>query len=111
MNLRAVGWLLGCVLLLLAGFLVVESLDGDRNPVAARLSVLDQEGREVNGLSSEELFVEELFGGFSHSVQRIGPLPPGRYKVTGVAPNGSEKSRSVDLDAGAERKLKLRFRD
>ena len=51
------------------------------------------------------------FAGFGLSnAQRIGPLPPGEYKVTATADDGRSYTKPVTLRAGAERKLKIRLK-
>ncbi len=74
----------------------------------ASFSVRDEHGHEVGELFGMES-MESLFSeGISSTEQRIGPLPPGEYKVTATAFDGRSASKPVKVRGQEERALKLR---
>jgi len=84
-------------------------VDGEWDPLAADLQVLDEAGRDIAqqfGISDLQSMMTE---GFSVTVRRFGPLPPGRYTVVGRA-NGLEESKPVTVNGQAVRRLKLRIK-
>ncbi len=89
--------------------LLVEILGDSDEPLRAQLSVVDPQGREMNGMIGWGEITASFTEGFSYDVQRIGPLPPGTYQVSAVLPDGRKVARPVVLDGQPERKLKLRF--
>lgn len=92
--------------------LVVQLTDRDGTPLRAAVSVLDEAGRQVNGLlSMTELMEAFREGRLLSNEQRVGPLPPGHYVVTAVAEDGRDATKPVNLDGQEERKLTLRLRD
>lgn len=95
----------------LGTILVVSSVDGEKEPLPSRVSVTDEAGREMGGLVSLEALMGDFLTSFSLSEHRIGPLPPGTYRVTTVAEDGRSKTRKVSLDGQGERQLKERFRE
>ncbi len=88
---------------------VVEDAEGSQ--LRARVSVRDAEGREHAGMLTEALLRGLFLEGFSSTEQRVGPLPPGKYRVTVTAEDGRSKERNVRLTGRAERKLRLRLDD
>jgi hypothetical protein len=50
-----------------------------------------------------------LTEGLSSTQSRIGPLPPGEYKVTATAFDGRSASKPVHLRGQDERGIKLRI--
>lgn len=89
--------------------LEVSVVDGEWDPLAADLQVLDEAGRDIAqqfGISDLQSMMTE---GFSVTVRRFGPLPPGRYTVVGRA-NGLEESKPVTVNGQAVRRLKLRIK-
>jgi hypothetical protein len=77
----------------------------------ASVWVRDSEDRELTGMfSMEDLQNLYMKGGFSPTEHRIGPLPPGRYRVEATTEDGLADTKPVTLRAGdGERKLKLRL--
>ncbi len=91
------------------GTLVVSLLDGDE-PVRGSLLVLDDDGRRVSGVVSQDAF-EALFSeGIQSKELRIGPLPPGTFTVIGTGPDGKEARKTVTLREPGERVVKLRLK-
>ena len=88
---------------------VVEDAEGSQ--LRARVSVRDAKGREHAGMLTEALLRGLFLEGFSSTEQRVGPLPPGKYRVTVTAEDGRSKERNVRLTGRAERKLRLRLDD
>ena len=89
--------------------LEVSVVDGEWEPLAADLQVIDENGRDVAqqfGISDLQAMMSE---GFSVTVRRFGPLPPGRYTVIGRAA-GLEKSKPVTVSGQTVRRLKLRIK-
>src|SRR5688572_22793797 len=66
------------------GTLLILSVSGETGDlVEASISVVDDMGRQVNGLASISEIMEAFSQGtLSTKEQRVGPLPAGRYKVT-----------------------------
>ena len=78
----------------------------------ASFSVVDENGRQVNGLySMGDLMRMFSGGGFDSKQQRVGPLAPGKYKVTAFGPDGSKTTKPVILNGQPERKLTLKLDD
>ena len=87
--------------------LVVNLVDRSGADVPARVSVLDSEGREMNGMLSLAEIMARYNGGAGSSVQRVGPLPPGTYEVRAFAEDGRDAKRKLTLEGRPERKAKL----
>jgi len=96
-----------------AGTILLVSVSGkDGAAIEASFSVVDEHGRQVNGMYSMGDLMRLLTqGGFDAKQQRVGPLPPGKYKVTAIAPDGSKTTKPVTLSGQAERKVKLELED
>ena len=92
-----------------AGWLVVRTRDGAGDPVGSALSVTDSEGREHANLLGE-IEIDTYVYAAATGEYRVGPLPPDRYRVTALAPDGSIETKRVSVKADAERKVTLRFR-
>ncbi len=91
--------------------LVLEVVDDEGAPLKARVSVVDERGRELQGmLGWAEMMSSFGEGGFDGSKQTVGPLSPGAYTVTALAADGRKASKPVTLDGQPERRLKLRLR-
>jgi len=90
--------------------LVVNLVDKSGADVPARVSVLDSEGREMNGMLGLAEIMARYSDGAGSSVQRVGPLPPGSYKVLAFAEDGRTASRRIKLTGKPERKAKLWLR-
>ncbi|MFT7678263.1 MAG: hypothetical protein ACI8QC_002249, partial [Planctomycetota bacterium] len=85
-------------------------MDGSGDPIAASISVRDEEGREVTGLvGMADLQALYMDGAFSMSEHRLGPLPPGKYRVRAEA-DGVVAEKPVRLRGGEEKRLTLRLR-
>ncbi len=92
-----------------AGWLVVRTRDGAGNPVGSALSITDSEGREHANLLGE-IEIDTYVYSAATGEYRVGPLPPDRYRVTALTPDGSSETKRVSVKADAERKVTLRFR-
>ena len=90
--------------------LVVEVVDDEGTPLAARVSVVDSAGREMQGLFAWSELASGFEGGFDSKQSTIGPLPPGSYTVSATTEGGGKASKPVTLDGPPERRLKLRVR-
>jgi hypothetical protein len=89
--------------------LVVGAEDKDGQTLHANFSVRDEHGHDVTEMydmgNIEGIFAE----GLSSTQGRIGPLPPGEYRVTATAFDGRSASKSVHLRGQDERGVKLRI--
>lgn len=90
--------------------LIVTVTDKSGAEIRARISVVDGDGNEMSGLYSLTEIMSQFGRGFSAKEQRVGPLPPGRYRVTATLDDGRETHKNLTLSGRDERKLKLRFR-
>jgi hypothetical protein len=100
----------GSVRLTLAAgtFLFVTTVDADNAPLRAQVSVTDEAGRDVAGLLSyQELGERFNRGGMGGNEQKIGALPPGKYRVRAVTSDGRAAEKSVTLSGQAESRLTL----
>lgn len=77
--------------------LLVSLEDSSGADIPARVSVLDDEGRERNGMLGLAELVECYSGGLGEAVQRVGPLPAGTYQVRASAEDGRSAHREVSL--------------
>ncbi|MCA8979293.1 MAG: carboxypeptidase regulatory-like domain-containing protein [Planctomycetes bacterium] len=93
----------GCVVL-------VKVEDSSGVEVRARISIVDEDGREHTGAMSMSEIMEQFGKGFSSKEQRVGPVPLGRYQVRAVAEDGREVSRPVSFLRPGERSVRLRFK-
>lgn len=99
-------------LVVLAGSkLVVEVVDGEGNAVQAFVTVLDAQGREVQGMLGLSELSSAFTDGFDSTKQNIGPVPPGSYTVIAVGLDGARAQKPVNLDGQAERRMKLRLKE
>jgi hypothetical protein len=90
--------------------LVVEAFDSDSKAVKASISVQDEDGREVGGmLALSEIMKLFNEGGFSSTQQRVGPLPPGKYRVRATLADGKSQMKPVTLNGQPERSLAIHF--
>jgi protocatechuate 3,4-dioxygenase beta subunit len=91
-------------------FVIVSLLEGDE-PVRARLRVLDQDGRRVDDLFTLADLQRLLSEGFSTRERRVGPIPPGKYTLVAVTPDGKEARKSVTIEPGQEeRHVRLKLK-
>ncbi len=93
------------------GTLLVLTITGaGGEAVEASCTVEDEKGRQVNNLISlAELMDAMGEGGFDSKLQRVGPLAPGKYKVTVTDADGKETTKSVTLLGQTERKLTIKL--
>ena len=86
----------------------IKNADGD--DAAASIRVVNDEGREMQGMFGmpdfQALYLE---GAFSPTEHRLGPLPPGKYKVHAES-GGVSASKSVRLRGEAEKMVTVRLR-
>ena len=84
---------------------------GDAPIPAGSIQVLDSAGRDVTrriGLTDMQSLYSEA--AFSTTERRIGPVPPGRYKVLASTADGRSAKRYVTIDEGGERRVSLVLR-
>ena len=93
------------------GTILLVSLSGeDGEPLDCTVSVLDEAGRQVNGtLALSEIMAAFSDGTLNSKEQRVGPLSPGKYRVTVVSDDGRKTTKPVTLSGQAERKLNIRL--
>ncbi|MEO0653219.1 MAG: carboxypeptidase-like regulatory domain-containing protein, partial [Planctomycetota bacterium] len=75
----------------------------------ARIRVWDRLDHEVSGLVGQADLQREIARGFRAGEHRVGPLPPGTYRVVARAGDGREQDRRVELRGQAERRLRIRI--
>ncbi len=90
--------------------LLVSLTDKTGADIRSRVSVLDEQGNEVNGMLSLQELMGRISSGFDGKEQRVGPLPPGLYQVRAFAEDGRSATRRARLTGKAEKKLKLRLK-
>ena len=90
--------------------LIVTLTDKTGADIPSRVSVVDAQGREMNGMLGLAEIMERYSGGIGSTEQRVGPLPPGKYRVQAVAEDGRSTERPVTLSGQDERKVRLRLR-
>ncbi len=91
--------------------LLVAVEDEQGKALRAQLRVYDENEREVSGLGSMQDVERAMTEGFSTREQKIGPLPPGRYRVEGTAQDGARAAKPVTLNGQPERRLRLRLKE
>ena len=91
-------------------YLLVTVIDRSDKEVGARVSVTDDQGNEVTGMFAMTELMDLFQRGFANKQQRVGPLPPGSYKVRAVLDDGRSATKSVTLSGQPERSLKIRVR-
>jgi protocatechuate 3,4-dioxygenase beta subunit len=97
-------------LLLETGTMLKVSVeDKEGKTVRASVSVVDSAGREYANLMSTEAFGQMFADGFSSTERRIGPLPPGKYRVTATDDQGKSESKPLNLSGQAERDLRIKL--
>ena len=90
--------------------LLVSLSDKSGALVRSRVSVLDENGHEVNGMLSLNELMARISGGVDGKEQRVGPLPPGRYEVSTKTEDGRSASRRVRVTGKPEKKVRLRLK-
>ena len=100
------------VLLMEQGTLLIVRVERDGEfDFNTRVKVTDEAGRDQTAMLSLESITHLLSNGYQSGETRVGPVPPGRYKVVATAPDGRTASKSVQLSGKPERRLRLRLRD
>jgi hypothetical protein len=89
--------------------LKVSVEDSQGNSVRASIRVVDDAGREYGNMMSAESFRTMFTEGFSSTEQRLGPLPPGKYRVTATDDAGKSESKPLSLSGQAERNLRIKL--
>lgn len=87
--------------------LLVKLKSREGEDLRANVRVEDANGREVGQMISLQDIMQ---GGFSYTEKRVGPLPPGKYKVFATDSDGRKASKPVTLRGELERVLKLRLK-
>ena len=85
--------------------------DAEGNALRATVSVQDENGREQSSLKTRDQWMQVFTGGGEQRESTVGPLPPGKYKVTFTTDDGQTADRTVRLTGRAERKVRVRIRD
>ena len=89
----------------------VVPLDAGGRALRAAVQVYDAAGRSLGGLLTEEELVERFGGGGGGGREhRLGPLPPGSYRIEAVAADGRRGELAVELAGEAERVVSLTLR-
>lgn len=89
--------------------LIVTLADKSGEDIRCRVSVTDEDGREMNGMLGLSELMERATRGIVGTEQRIGPLPRGRYEVRAFAEDGRTASRAVRLFGRETKKFRLRL--
>ena len=80
--------------------MAAEFMDPTGSDVLSRISVIDAEGREMNGMLGLTELLERYTGGLGSSVQRVGPCPRASTKSTPTPRTGSTRvARSPCVDS------------
>ena len=75
-----------------------------------KVSVTDWQGREMTGLfGMQDMQALLMEGAFSPTQMRLGPLPPGKYRVTATV-DGRSMAKPVRLRGEPAKSLTLRVR-
>jgi protocatechuate 3,4-dioxygenase beta subunit len=91
--------------------LLIALQDREGNSVDASISVIDSEGHDVNGMMGLSQMMEIYGeGGMGFSSHRVGPLPPGSYRVLAEDDQGRHANKPVRLSGQKERKITLRLK-
>ena len=89
--------------------LVVSAEDKDGTTLHATFSVRDEHGHDLTEMYDMGSIENLLTEGLSSTQTRIGPVPPGEYRVSATAFDGRSASKSVHLRGQDERGVKLRI--
>ncbi len=75
--------------------------------VRGSVQVFDEGGRDLTGISSViEMQSGMLSGGYTRGETKLGPVPPGRYRVV-ITRDGETEERRVTLRGEPERVITL----
>lgn len=94
--------------------LIVTIVDQDGEPLQVDLVVRDEDDHQVNGQLSIADLTEAFQGGegFSLTDERVGPLPPGRYRIEATAMDGRTARKLVRVRAGeGEQRVTVKVRE
>ncbi|MEE8467437.1 MAG: carboxypeptidase regulatory-like domain-containing protein, partial [Planctomycetota bacterium] len=90
--------------------LTVKLKDAAGDPAVGQVSLTDSQGREMTGLfGMQDMQALLMEGAFSPTQVRLGPLPPGKYRVTATV-NGRTATKSVRLRGEPAKSTTLRVR-
>ncbi len=90
--------------------LLVSLTDKSGAVVRSRVSVLDENGHEMNGMLSLNELMARISGGVDGKEQRVGPLAPGVYEVSTKTEDGRSAQRRVRVSNKPEKKVRLRLK-
>jgi len=94
-----------------ATMLEIEIENEAGGAVRYQVRVLDEAGHDHATMMSMDSLQKMMSGGLSSTRRRVGPLPPGKYKVYVTPPGGKTEWKSVSLSGQSERTLKVRIGD
>jgi hypothetical protein len=83
--------------------------DGEGRTLSASLRVLDEAGRDHASLMGSDAWQRMFSEGFSSTERRIGPLPPGKYRVIATLTDGRSESKPLTLAGQSERSMRIRI--
>lgn len=89
--------------------LKVSVEDGEGRTLRASIRVVDEAGREYSGLLSADAFQQIFTEGFSSTETKIGPLPPGKYRVIATDDAGKSETKPLTLSGQPERSMRVRL--
>lgn len=87
-----------------ATVLVVRLQDREGRSARLRVEVFDGEGRDVARLTTLATLRSAFRSGTSSTERRVGPLPPGEYKVRASTADGRMQEQVVRLQGGEPEK-------
>lgn len=90
--------------------LEVEVQGPDGQTLSADVRVLDSEGRNLGGVVSFEQIIQAFQSGSAQTLQRVGPLAPGRYRVEASVPGIGSADKKVTLRGKPSRRVVLRLK-
>lgn len=90
--------------------MVLKVVDKMGTEFRARVSVRDEEGNEMCAMLTMNEILSQFGKGFSSKEQRVGPVPPGRYRVVATLDDGREASKTVTATGQTSRKVILRVK-
>jgi hypothetical protein len=88
--------------------LFVTTVGADGQAARAQVSVVDEGGRDMAGLMTmQDLTNRFQTSGPGSNEQKIGPLPPGKYRVRATTTDGHAADKSLTLGGEAESRITL----
>ena len=91
--------------------LKVSVEDEDGKTLRADVRVLDEAGRDQTNMLGQEMWQTMFSEGFSSTELKIGPLPPGKYRVMATGPNGETSNKPVTLSGQEERSMRIKLKE